>query len=714
MLLPALPSTTLHFDDYKVDLSAGELYKSGRKIRLQDQPFRILAMLLENSGQVVTREQLRERLWPQDTFVDFDHSLNTAVKKLRQALNDEADKPHFIETLPRRGYRFIGRVKTIDDDSRDRQSPTAVAPLEAQTERHLINWRMLVALGLGLATVAMGIAWMMARSRQSPKVMRYVQITNDGKPKARPVSFINILVTDGSRIYFAAGGPKGWQLAEVLATGGESATIPLSIEGPIPSEISQDHSKLLLAGGTKGTELPGSLYWVLSLPGGPVERLGELRARGASWSPDGKRIAYAKDQSLFVGNADGGESRVLKTFDEIPFQPRWSPDGKVLRFYLYDTKRDSGGLWEISSDGNNPHALFPTWPAGSETCCGLWTSNGKYFLFQGTRDGVTQIWGRSEQTDFFRDGLPEAMQLTFGPTNFLGPTLSPDGKRLFAIGEQKRGELMRYDSVSRQFVTYLSGASAEGLDFSPDRESVLYTTFPEGTIWRSRIDGTQRIQLTHPPLQAALPRWSPDGKKVAFMAAKPGGAWKICVTPSEGGSPEQLIESEESQWDPNWSPKGDALIFGNPWWYSAPAIHLLDLATHRASQLPDSEGLYSPRWSPDGRFVAAVTKDLRRVMLFDFATQHWKELVFMDSVGHLAWSKKSEYIYFDGATKDGVSIYRVGAHDQKLEQVAAMPAPIGLAFGLFGPWTGLDSDDSPLLMRDTSVQEIYALDIQWP
>jgi DNA-binding winged helix-turn-helix (wHTH) protein len=106
---PATPAI-VRFDAYLVQLRAGELYKDDIKIKLQEQPFQILAMLLEHPGEVVTREELRQRLWTGDTFVDFDHSLNTAIKKLRQALSDEADKPRFIETLPRRGYRFIGCV----------------------------------------------------------------------------------------------------------------------------------------------------------------------------------------------------------------------------------------------------------------------------------------------------------------------------------------------------------------------------------------------------------------------------------------------------------------------------------------------------------------------------------------------------------------------------------------------------------------------------
>ena len=110
--MPAAGQSTsvVRFADYEVDLRAGELYKAGRKLRLQVQPFRILAMLLEHPGEVVTRTELQQKLWPADTFVDFDHSLNTAIKKLRQALCDDKKKPRFIETLPKRGYRFIGAV----------------------------------------------------------------------------------------------------------------------------------------------------------------------------------------------------------------------------------------------------------------------------------------------------------------------------------------------------------------------------------------------------------------------------------------------------------------------------------------------------------------------------------------------------------------------------------------------------------------------------
>jgi len=163
-------SPTLRFDVFTLDLRAGELYKSGRKIKLQDQPFQVLAMLLQQSGQVVTREQLRERLWPEDTFVDFDHSLNTAVKKLRQALNDEADKPRFIETLPKRGYRFVGpavegleapqsargKETTSSGDEKLREFAAKSTSASAVMPQSGIRWK--IAVPIAFLIVAIGTA----------------------------------------------------------------------------------------------------------------------------------------------------------------------------------------------------------------------------------------------------------------------------------------------------------------------------------------------------------------------------------------------------------------------------------------------------------------------------------------------------------------------------------------------------------------------------
>lgn len=700
----------LRFGDFTIDVQARELHRNGSRIRLQDQPLQVLALLTQRAGEVVTREELRQHLWPADTFVDFDNSLNASVAKIREGLGDSPEAPRFIETLPRRGYRFIASVKPCVEVS-DESQPSAIAVAAGSpSEQRRVKWVILAVVGLTM--VLLGVVFLVRQSPRSPRITRYIQITNDGIPKARSVSFINILVSDGARIYFSSGTENDWNVAQVSVNGGQAVAVPTPLKGVVVNDISRDRSKLLITR-SEGTVLNAPL-WFLPLPGGPAQRLGNLRAHGATWSRDGKLIAYCNDQDLYIANADGSDPRKLARLNGIPFQPQWSPDGRTLRFYLYDTTRDSGTLWEILADGSNPHPLFPNWQAASEACCGVWTPDGKYFVFQATHDGVTSIWALPEGHGLFRNRTREPVQLTLGPMNFLGPSPSMDGRQLYAIGEQKRGELMRYDSVSHQFVTYFSGLSAEGLDFSRDGNWVTYTTYPEGTLWRSRTDGTQRLPLTNSSMRAGMPRWSPDGKQIAFMGMKPGKGWKAYLVSSSGGSPEQLISGKDSEWHPDWSPNGDSVIFGQAWWLPNPAIRVLDLRTQRVSALPGSEGMFFPRWSPNGRFVAAVTKNSRKLMLFDFISGKWSELISRDSFGFLSWSRNSEYIYFDAATKDGAAFYRTHVRRHAGERVAKLGPPIALAFGLFGPWTGLAPDDSPLLMRDTSIQEIYALDWQLP
>jgi len=275
---------------------------------------------------------------------------------------------------------------------------------------------------------------------------------------------------------------------------------------------------------------------------------------------------------------------------------------------------------------------------------------------------------------------------------------------------------MRYDSRSRQFEPYLSGISADGLAFSKDREWVAYVTLPDGALWRSRVDGSQRLQLTVPPVRALLPRWSPDGKQIAYMAVAAGKPWKIFIVSAEGGSAQQLMLGEHNEADPNWSPDGNVLVFGRAPWMEVGtpgniAIQLFDLRTHKISTIPGSEGLYSPRWSPNGRYMCAVTADNREILLFDFTTQKWVELVKM-VVSYPSWSQDGSYVYFDTPQGDDVALSRVGISDRKLERLVSLKG--FRRTGNFGPWFGLTSDDSPLLVRDVGTDEIYALDWDAP
>ena len=261
---------------------------------------------------------------------------------------------------------------------------------------------------------------------------------------------------------------------------------------------------------------------------------------------------------------------------------------------------------EAAADGTGLHKMFPG-------CRGEWTSDGRFFIFENRRDGRIDLWALPEAKSFpWRKRDDKPIQLTAGPLNFEDPLPSKDGKEIFAIGGSHRAEVIRYDSRSGQFVPYLSGISAEGLAFSRDGQWVTYTSYPDGTLWRSKVDGSERLQLTFPPLRVLLPRWSPDGKQIAFNATLPEASWNVYLVSSEGGTPQRILPSEQSQMDANWSPDGNSLVFGTFW----SQTRRFTPSTSGPSTFPPClvpSGLFSPRWSPDGRYIAAITTEPAQV-----------------------------------------------------------------------------------------------------
>lgn len=306
-------------------------------------------------------------------------------------------------------------------------------------------------------------------------------------------------------------------------------------------------------------------------------------------------------------------------------------------------------------------------------------------------------------------GDPKPVQLTASPLSLSSPLPSKDGKKLFLIGQTYRGELTRYDAKSGQLIPFLSGISAEYVAFSKDGQWVTYVAYREGTLWRCKLDGSERLQLTYPPMYPVLPRWSPDGKKIIFFefalsADKPARLYEVSP---DGGSPRPLLPDDRSQQlDPNWSPDGTKIVFGNESNDPQSAIHILDLTTHQVSSLPASQGLYSPRWSPDGRYVSAFSADSKTLLLFDFQTQKWSMLA-EGSLSWLNWSHDSQYVYvLDYRGKDAV--VRIRISDRKPDQVVDLKNFVTV--GRYGAWLALTPDDSPLLLHDTGSQDVYSVD----
>jgi Tol biopolymer transport system component len=293
---------------------------------------------------------------------------------------------------------------------------------------------------------------------------------------------------------------------------------------------------------------------------------------------------------------------------------------------------------------------------------------------------------------------------------------SRDGKRVFVVGDLRRGELSRYDRKTDRWLSYLPGLSAETLAFSRDGRFMTYVSIPEETLWKSKIDGTERQQLTFRPMAVTRPQWSPDGKEIAFTGATPGGRVTIYSIPAEGGIPHDLVPNFPNPGDLSWSPDGRSLIFGtfphNKRQEDEAAVYLLDLETRKFSKIPGSDGYWSPHWSPDGRYVHALTLSANKLVIFDFQTQKWAVLTDFP-VKHHESTRDGEYIYFESIFVQDPAILRVRAGDTAVEKVVSV-RDLRRTSNLFMSWAGLTLDDSPLIALDAGSQEIYALDWEAP
>lgn len=703
------------FGVFEADAASGELRKDGLRVKLQQQPYQVLLKLLENSGEVVTREELRNYLWGAETFVDFEHGLNRAVNRVREALGDSADRPRYVETLPGRGYRFIAPVQPLGKPGIRVPVDSAADPVKKPEVWSGVPGKATTLVLAVLVLLAAGYFAFSRLTSPSPRVLHSLRVTNDGRMKtvSSPLFYISRpLITDGTRLYFMESTAEGRKLAQVSASGGETVFLPVPSRQSAPADISPDGSEMLLVESSVGalSETPLS---VLKLADGSVRRAGDMHCHDATWSPDGSEVTCANGHGLYVARPDGTRVRKLATVAGTAWWPRWSPDGSKLRFTLIDPQSDSTSLWEVSRDGSGLRPLLSDWNNPPSECCGAWTADGKHYVFQSTRDGQTNVWVMAGAHGRFGSDV-RPVQLTVGPTDSLAPVPSRDNRKLFVVGVMPHGELARYDSSSGQFLPYLSGISAEQVDFSRDGRWITYVAYPEGTLWRSKVDGSERMQLTMSPLRAFMPRWSPDRRRIAFAAASPGEPWKVYLVSADGGELKRVTTGQCSEGDAGWSADGNTLVFGCIAGYGPPdaALHLIDLRTSEVSVVPGSQGLFSPRWSPDGRYLAAVAEDSGKMAVFDFKTKKWSNLSNV-SVGYPSWSRDSRYIYFDSYSDDKPAFYRVRISDRALERVASLRG-LRRAWGTFDPWSGLAPDDSPLVLRDAGTQEIYALDWQAP
>lgn len=566
-----------------------------------------------------------------------------------------------------------------------------------------------------ILTLVVAAASLLLRPALLPEVSGFSPLTADGLVKEGSAwnSFAGPpapLAADASRVYFTEAGGASQVLAQVSAAGGEKATIPTSLGAPQLLDFRLDRSELLATDFVNGPT-PAPL-WTISLPSGMARRISDVRAMDAAWSPNGSEIAYVTPQDLFRADRDGSNIRLLKHLPGLGWRLRWSPDGTVLRLTIEDDHTTASSLWEIRSDGTNLHPLLPGWNQPPAECCGSWTPDGAWYVFQSTRNGKTEIWAVREGRAW--SGLLDRrraapVQLTSGQMNSVSPTFSPDGKTLYVIGEQLRGELQHLDKRLMQFVSYAGGISGEMADFSADGQWIAYVAFPEGSLWRSRLDGSERLQLTYPPVKAGVPRWSPDGKTIVFGSHVPGRPQTIWTISADGGRPEQVTRGRFLEINPGWSPDGASVIFSSPPLLPGSSdesgVFLADLRSQRVRRVPGSEGFFAPEMSPDGRYIAANSSKNEHAMLFEVQTETWRELP--TGLGFKRWSRDGKYLYFLEESK-APAIMRMRLSDQRVELVASLTGVRRTGMLASVAFT-LDPDESPVILRDVGIQEIYSL-----
>ena len=567
-----------------------------------------------------------------------------------------------------------------------------------ESTRGISRLRWVAALAALLIAIAAMVVYYGRRQDPPPRLSGYKQLTHDGEVKT-------LVATDGSRLYLGLGPWNFSGTAQMPVSGGDPVRIEVSLPHMNPLGLSPDGSELLaVAYPGVSTRFPGRL-WRIPILGGAPRPIGTILATDASWSADGSKLVYCNQGDLFVSKSDGTGSQKLASMPGLITAPQLSPDGRRLRFTFLDVSHTgSQSLWEVTVQGTDLHPLLPGWQTPSSEADGKWTRDGKYFIFE----AQGQIWALPQRAGLFGQTNGKPIQLTNSPLTLASPLPDQYGKQLFVIGRAKHGILSRYERSVGEFVPFLSGSSVEMTNFSKDGQWIAYVTYPEGALWRAKLDGSERLRLTDPPFYAVNPRWSPDGKHILFRVEQTGEPTKIYMVSSDGGTPEELLPGDAvPRYDPSWSPDGNRILFDEILSDGSRTLKVLDLRTHRVVPVPGSNGYTGSNWSPDGRHIVAMTRDAMRLVLFDFETGKWSDLLAGIPVTYHNWSHDGQYVYF-ARIPENPAILRIRISDRKVEQVADLKGfnPIGL----WGFWLGLDPEDNPLMLRDAGTQDVYSLD----
>ena len=683
-------SFVFRFDDVEVREREFSLLKGGKEVTVEPKAFRTLLLLLRNPQKLITKDELLNAVWG-DTAVT-EGSVTRCIWLLRRLLGDDINEPRYIATVATVGYRFVCAVEAAEDPVGAVDAPIQASEINAGKDK-ATHPRIPLAVAATAVIVACGallLGWWRTPTAV-PVVESVTQLTDDPLPKSN-------LVTDGSRIYFNEGMEGSSRIAQVSIEGGPSVPLQTPLPDPIPTAAARDGTALLSINmNPVGFSSP---LWSIPLPAGEPRRLGSVMVQSADMFPD-NRILYSAGNDVLIAENDGSNPRKLASFAGIVRNTVVSPDGRRVILNV-----DAGGLkydtFGMLADGTGTREIRK---ASANECCFGWSWDGKYLLYSARTGKRWDLWALPVRAGIFRRSeMP--VRLTTGPISFSqGGIPSREGKQIFAIGSKERGQLVRYDMKSQQFVPLLAGMSATDATYSTDGNWVAYTMFPEHTLWRSRSDGSERMQLTYPPMEVWEPFISPDGTKIAYNSV---GDNSVCVIDMNGGSPRTLSASAFS---PKWSPDGNSVAYNRlKADGSDNGLEMVEVVTGKKTKIPSPDGKLGAFWL-DQQTMVAANGDLKKLMIFDFRTRTWTDLVAAILENWIN-SPDGKYAYYAAGGTEA-SIQRIRIADRHVETVTSLKDFTRIST-YEGPQLRMTADGSPTLTRDMDSEEIYVLNVRWP
>jgi serine/threonine protein kinase/Tol biopolymer transport system component len=626
--------------------------------------------------------------------------------KLEEIINKALEKERNLR------YQHASDIRTdLQRLKRDTESKTAAIARQRvpSTDRQWTNWSAIrwllarkvawtISLSAGLLMSALILWW--RGPITAPQVEGFIQLTHDGQPKPP-----GQMASDGSRLYFQEWRSGSLEIAQVSVAGGETVPLISSLVSPEVLDITSDSSALLIKYGSQDNTFVARL----PLLGGQPRNI--VKADNATLFPDGERLVYCAGNSIYIAQMDGSNAHKIFAVDGFPLYLSVSPDGRRVRFLVVDSSGKSS-LWEVQTDEAQAHSQRLL---AADALSGRWTPDGRFFVFA-LWEEHRDLWALPDKHGLFSRFPKGPTRLTNGPLNYFSPLPSRDGKRIFVVGQQDRGELTRYDSTSKQFVPFFDGISITDVSYSPDGQWMAYLSYPDNTIWRSHADGSDRLQLTYnPPIAAFFPQISPDAKQVMFVGKSNQGLGTYIID-MRGGEPRLISSSWQLS---TWSPDGQSVvmnIFPDKAHADPDSMRLatLDLRSGKLLVIPDSRSKSNPFW-PTPQTIAAVGEE-DKLYLFDLTTGKWSVLADGPILNLTAISPDSKYLYFVRETPGNPQAMRVRLADRRIEAIASLKSVRRVSDPSLGgiSWMGVSPDGFLLLTRDIGTQEIYALEVKWP